>query len=256
MNDHDDFVSRLLLAIHGISEDDLGRPEAPGKWSILDVIAHLGDFEQLIHWRLRMALGQEAPQLPQFDQEALTASHRGEPMATLVERLSFERRTNLTLLDRLTPAENARLGIHPHYGTLTVRELADRAQQHQEKHLRQIERIRTVHGLRPSDAPNTRGMTTGHARDAAIRTFGDVHVRDLWSDGVKRALQVEFPAGSQWPGLDHHVPGPEEVFVVSGDFEDDGTVYGPGTFLHYPAGSSHSPRSTLGCTLFVFYPEG
>lgn len=93
-------------------------------------------------------------------------------------------------------------------------------------------------------------------REGEVRTFGEVRVYDLWSDGVKRALRVEFPAGAQWPGVDHHVPGAEEVYVVSGDFEDGDATYGPGTFLHYPAGSSHSPRSSTGCTLFVFYPEG
>ena len=48
----------------------------------------------------------------------------------------------------------------------------------------------------------------------------------------------------------------EEVYVLSGDFDDGGSVYRTGTFLHHPAGSSHSPRSTEGCRLFVFYPEG
>lgn len=253
---NDDFVSRLLLAIHGISTDDLGMPEAAGKWSILDVIAHLGDFEQLTHRRLRLVLGHETPQLPQFDQEALVATHQGEPLALLVEQLAFARRTNFALLARLTPAERTRIGVHPSYGPLTITEMLDRAQQHQAKHLAQIERIRQNLGLAVSESPQTGGAESRHARDSAVRMFGEVRVRDLWHDGVKRALQVEFPAGSQWPGLDYHVPGPEEVFVVSGDFEDGGTVYGPGTFLHYPAGSSHSPRSTSGCTLFVFYPEG
>jgi hypothetical protein len=253
---NDDFVSRILLAIHGISADGLGTPEAEDKWSILDVIAHLGDFEQLTHWRLRLVLGHHAPQLAQFDQQVLVATHRGERLSTLVEQLAFARRMNLTLAARLTPEERVRIGVHPNFGPLTINEMLDRAQKHQERHLAQIERIRKNLGLTVSESPQTDGAESGHARDAAIRSFGDVRVRDLWNDGVRRALQVEFPAGSQWPGLDHHVPGPEEVFVVSGDFEDGGTVHGPGTFLHYPAGSSHSPRSTSGCTLFVFYPEG
>jgi quercetin dioxygenase-like cupin family protein len=253
---NDDFVSRLLLAIHGISVHDLGTPEAEGKWSILDVIAHLGDFEQLTQWRLRLVLGEDTSQLAQFDQQMLVATHRGERLSDLVEQLAFARRMNLTLAARLTPEERGRVGVHPNFGPLTINEMLDRAQRHQERHFAQIERIRKNLGLAVSELPQTGGAESGHARDAAIRMFGEVRVRDLWNDGVKRALQVEFPAGSQWPCLDHHVPGPEEVFVVSGDFEDNGTVYGPGTFLHYPAGSSHSPRSTEGCTLFVFYPEG
>jgi anti-sigma factor ChrR (cupin superfamily) len=44
--------------------------------------------------------------------------------------------------------------------------------------------------------------------------------------------------------------------VLSGDLGDGANVYPAGTFLHHPAGSSHSPRSKEGCRLFVFYPEG
>jgi hypothetical protein len=251
----DDFVSRLLLAIHGIAENDLRTPEGEGRWSILDVIAHLGDFEQLTGTRLRLILAHDTPQLPAIDQEPLVATHRGEPQAELLEHLGFYRRSNLALVARLGDAGRTREGVHPQYGALTVTQLMERAQIHQEKHLGQVERIKRVHGLTASDAPQN-AHAAAHASTANVRAIGDVRVRDLWQSGVRRALQVDFPAGSQWPGLDHHVPGPEEVYVVTGDFDDGGKVYGPGSFLHYPAGSSHSPRTTEGCTLFVFYPEG
>lgn len=252
----DDFLSRLLLAIHGLADDDLRTPESGGKWSIFDVIAHLADFEGVVNTRLKLALAHDAPPFPSFDQEAFVLSHRGEPLAPLLEQLGFFRRMNHSLLARVTPTQRGRTGIHPSFGPLTITDVEARAQKHAERHLLQIERIRDAHGLAPSQSSQLAGMQSGHARNAAVRTFGDVQVRDLWQNGVKRALQVDFPPGAQWPGLDHHVPGPEEVFVVTGDFEDAGTVYGPGTFLHYPAGSSHSPRSTGGCRLFVFYPEG
>jgi hypothetical protein len=252
----DDFLSRLLLAIHGIAEEDLGRPEGEGRWSILEVLAHLTDFEQLGGLRLRAILASENPPLAQLDQVAMAATHHGESLASLVEQFGFHRRQRLALAARLDATQRARTGVHPDYGVLTIDELLERAEIHQEKHLGQIIDITKTLGLQSSEAPQTAGAEAARS-SASIRNFGDgVRVRDLWRSGVKRALQVEFDAGAQWPGLDHHVPGPEEVFVVAGDFEDDGNVYGPGTFLHYPAGSSHSPRSSAGCTLFVFYPEG
>lgn len=218
---NDDLLSRLLLAIHGIADEDLRKPEGNAKWSIFDVIAHLGDYELLTQWRLR---GVEAA----FDGNAFVAMHRGERLADVLEQLSFFRRMNL--------------GRH-----------TERAHNHQEKHLGQIERIKRTLGLAASEQPQNAHEV---GREGGARTFGEVRVHDLWQNGVKRALRVEFPAGAQWPGLDHHLPGPEEVYVLSGELEDGGTTYGAGTFLHYPAGSSHSPRSAEGCTLFVFYPEG
>lgn len=53
-----------------------------------------------------------------------------------------------------------------------------------------------------------------------------------------------------------HGPGPEEVYVVSGAFHDGFREYPAGTFIHAPAGSSHIPQTSTGCTLFVFYPRG
>ena len=86
---------------------------------------------------------------------------------------------------------------------------------------------------------------------------GAVRVRTLWrSESGAVAQFVEIEAGGCWEGVDLHEPGPEEVFVVSGVFNDGVRDYPAGTFIHNPAGSSHVPQSKTGCTLFVFYPEG
>ncbi|HLA12116.1 MAG TPA: cupin domain-containing protein [Pyrinomonadaceae bacterium] len=86
---------------------------------------------------------------------------------------------------------------------------------------------------------------------------GAVRVRTLWpSDSGAVAQFVEIDAGGCWEGVDLHEPGPEEVFVVSGVFNDGVRDYPAGSFIHNPAGSSHVPQSKTGCTLFVFYPEG
>lgn len=81
--------------------------------------------------------------------------------------------------------------------------------------------------------------------------------RDLWvgEDGQK-ALILEFLPGSRFLDLDVHSPGPEEVFVLSGVFNDGVADHPAGTFLHHPAGSAHVPQSTEGCVLFVLFPEG
>jgi anti-sigma factor ChrR (cupin superfamily) len=62
--------------------------------------------------------------------------------------------------------------------------------------------------------------------------------------------------GQFWALLNIHLPGAEEVFVVSGTFCDGKNSYPAGTFIHNPAGSSHVPQSEQGCVLFVFFPEG
>lgn len=252
-----DFQSRLLLAIHGIGENDLGRVEKDGGWSILDVIAHLGDVELLTAWRLRLMLVEDEPELPRFSQnEWLARLHDRESLAERLEVFWSLRRQNERLIRSLSADDLQRRALHPRLGRITVAELVESLREHQERHLGQVERIKQTLGLQVSTESSLAGVVAGVANGAS-RTLGPgVRVHDLWSEGVHRALQVELDAGAQWPGLDYHVPGPEEVFVVSGDFNDGARRYDAGTFLHHPAGSSHSPTSESGCVLFVFYPEG
>jgi ChrR Cupin-like domain len=103
-----------------------------------------------------------------------------------------------------------------------------------------------------------------HVGDAETSEVGNgIVVHRLYRSGpeptARRALLVRFPANSQWPGVDVHEPGPEDVYVVRGTFHGltgEASVHGPGTFLHCAAGTSHAPSTETGGELFVYYPEG
>ncbi|HUR82274.1 MAG TPA: DinB family protein [Thermoanaerobaculia bacterium] len=256
MNELRDFHSRLLLSIHGIAEEDLRRPEREGKWSIADVISHLGDLELIYAVRIRSMLAGTPGTLQVLPQDAwVERVHRREPLPELLEQFWFHRRMNLDLLARLSEEELSRGGMHPDYGALTIRDAFERIRNHDAKHLRQIERIQSTLGLRSSEDMHLTGIVPGTNLGEKQIAEG-IRVRTLWADGVKRALEVEIDAGAAWPELDHHVPGPEEVYVLSGELGDGKNVFPAGTFVHHPAGTSHVPQSAGGCKLFVFYPEG
>ena len=252
------FQSTLLTAIHGIHEKDLRRPEKPGRWSILEVIAHLSDLELVCTVRMRAILATDRPTLQKLEQESwVSRVHTSDTRDEILEQFWFLRRMNLSFLERLDDGQRSRIGIHPQFGEMSIDSVATLLETHQAKHLRQIENIKLTLGLASSSEPWLDGVVSASAENAPVRSPGDgVHVRTIWQNGVRRALQVEIDPGKQWPGLDYHVPGPEEVYIVSGDYDDGRGVFGQGTFLHHPAGSSHSPRSENGCVLLVYYPEG
>jgi anti-sigma factor ChrR (cupin superfamily) len=91
----------------------------------------------------------------------------------------------------------------------------------------------------------------------ATDIFPGIRMRNLWqgTNGAKAKI-LEFDAGAKFTTLDLHSPGPEEVFVVSGVFNDGVHDYPTGSFIHNPAGSAHIPQSKQGCVIFVFFPEG
>jgi hypothetical protein len=69
---------------------------------------------------------------------------------------------------------------------------------------------------------NFEGVVAANWMDIpAKEIFPGIRKRILWqdADGAK-AQMLEIDAGATFPSLDVHAPGPEEVFVVSGEFND------------------------------------
>ncbi|MDR3456560.1 MAG: cupin domain-containing protein [Verrucomicrobiae bacterium] len=79
-----------------------------------------------------------------------------------------------------------------------------------------------------------------------------VRVKDLSVD-ARRGTSVklyELAAGARFPG--HHHSGPEECYVLAGDFHVEGRVLHGGDFHHAEGESDHEESFTEhGCTLLV-----
>jgi quercetin dioxygenase-like cupin family protein len=66
-------------------------------------------------------------------------------------------------------------------------------------------------------------------------------------------VMTRMAAGSSIPAHSH-TRADETVFVVEGDFVEDGVTYGPGSFFVGRAGSVHGPhRSAGGCVLLTTF---
>ena len=51
--------------------------------------------------------------------------------------------------------------------------------------------------------------------------------------------------------IPHVHEGNEDYLILEGELiESDGTVLGPGTFVHYEPGTRHNSRTETGCLLF------
>ena len=73
---------------------------------------------------------------------------------------------------------------------------------------------------------------------------------DRVGEEVARATSiVRYAANSRFSAHTHG--GGEEFLVLEGVFSDEHGDYGPGSYLRNPPGSSHTPFSREGCTIFV-----
>ena len=131
-------------AVEGLTLQQLRRPEAPGKWSIAQVLQHLADSDLVWGWRVRLILAQDRPAITGYDQDlwAERLHYADADAAQALEQLRVLRRGNLALIERATPQDLKRVGVHSERGEESVEYLCGLYAGHDLLHLRQIARIR------------------------------------------------------------------------------------------------------------------
>jgi DinB superfamily len=119
-------------------------PEAPGKWSIRDVIQHLADSELVGGFRLRMVMAHERPSLTGYDQDLWASRLRycDVDVSDALEQFTVVRRANMRIWEHLSPADLARVGMHSERGEESLELMRRLYAGHDLLHLRQLERIR------------------------------------------------------------------------------------------------------------------
>lgn len=97
----------------------------------------------------------------------------------------------------------------------------------------------------------TLGLATFNVDDVPTITVGPgCHRRDLKPRPGLRAWIVDMEPGSEWPYVDQHDGGGEDVFIVSGELIEGEIRLPAGTYLHFEPHSSHRPRTESGVRLF------
>ena len=133
----------LQRTIEERTSEEIRTPEAPGKWAVREVIQHLADSDLVWGWRVRLILSQDRPPLTGYDQDSW-ADRLG--YAESDPREAFEafrvlRRANLRLVERASPEDLRRVGVHAERGDESLEHLIRLYAGHDILHLRQIERI-------------------------------------------------------------------------------------------------------------------
>ena len=130
------------------SEAELRRPEAPGKWSVAEVVQHLSDSELVFGFRVRMVLAHDRPPLVGYDQDlwASRLRYRDSDHDEAMALFTALRLANVRLLAGASPAEMLRAGVHAERGEQTLEEMVRLYAGHDLVHLQQIERIRRSWG--------------------------------------------------------------------------------------------------------------
>lgn len=133
----------LRAAVASFPSGKESLPEAPGKWSLIDVVKHLADTEIVYGYRVRMILSHDSPPIQGFDQDrwATNVRYDGASASDFVDLAIAIRLMNLRIYRALGPAELERYGVHSERGNESVWRVLRLCASHDEVHLAQIARI-------------------------------------------------------------------------------------------------------------------
>jgi hypothetical protein len=130
-------IEDLRAAVVGMTaEQVLSRP-IPGKWSTLEVIAHLADTEIYYSDRIERTIALERPLLIGVDERAYPErlNYQALDLAEQLDLFTALRRHGARIL-RLQPAEAwLRVAVHSETGIVTLRQLVFQAVRHVQHHL-------------------------------------------------------------------------------------------------------------------------
>lgn len=142
-------------ALSGVAGEALRRPEAPGKWSLLQVVRHLVDTEVVYGYRVRLTVAENHPRIPGYDQDLWATRlhyHEASP-ADALDELACLRRMNLRFYRVLDDGERKRSGLHDERGEESVEKIIRMLAAHDLVHRRQLQRIRGALGLPATESP-------------------------------------------------------------------------------------------------------
>jgi hypothetical protein len=136
-------AKKLKRMINGVPARKLRKRPAADKWSVSEIVAHLGDAEIVIGFRMRLILGAPGIPIGAYDQDSwVTSGHyeKRDPRKS-VELFRAVREANLALLKSLTPEQWKHYGMHSERGQETIEHIVRMTAGHDMNHLQQIERI-------------------------------------------------------------------------------------------------------------------
>jgi hypothetical protein len=136
-------AKKLAQLVKGLPAGKLRRRPEPDKWSIAEILAHIGDTEIAVGWRLRSILASPGTPIQGFDQDAWVAVGHYEKRNPhkCIEQFGAAREANLILLKSLTPEQWKHSGMHSERGVESIEHIVNLICGHDINHLEQIEGI-------------------------------------------------------------------------------------------------------------------
>ena len=133
-------IPMLRTLVCPLSDAQIRRKPAPTEWSIVEIVGHLIDTEQLLRYRIIRMTTLDHPAIIPYDQDAavIRNGYQHADLHVLLRTLATERQTTLQTFKGFSPTQLARTGWHLDYGLWVVADVITYLAKHDTMHDQQI----------------------------------------------------------------------------------------------------------------------
>jgi hypothetical protein len=142
-------VTTLKQAVAGMTREQLVVRPVPGKWSTLEVVCHLADFEPILADRMKRVIAEDRPQLLGADEKRFAAAlaYQERDVEEELALIAHTRSQMAKILRRVPDEALGRVGVHNERGELTLERLLTVTTNHIPHHVKFIVEKRQALGL-------------------------------------------------------------------------------------------------------------
>ena len=133
------YTVRLREAVDALNDEELMKTYREGSWTVRQLVHHIADSQLNMYQRLKLALTDDNPTVPPFDEEKWAIQPDTTlPVESSVKMLEGINERIVSLGHSLTDEQLNRSFIHQENGKITVAKKVAKLAWHEEHHLAQI----------------------------------------------------------------------------------------------------------------------
>lgn len=136
----------LRQAVAGMTAEQLKLRPIAGKWSTLEVVCHIADYEPILADRMKRVISHDQPRFEGADPNLFASQlcYHDRDIEEELQIIDVTRKQMARILRQSPPEAFARTGIHAERGPLTLQRLLEITTQHIPHHIRFIEEKRAA----------------------------------------------------------------------------------------------------------------
>lgn len=130
------YTNRLREAVDSLNDEQLNKTYREGAWTVRQLVHHIADSQLNMYQRLKLALTDDNPSVPAFDEEKWAVQPDTKlPVESSIRMLEGINERIVALGQTLTEEQLDRVFIHQVNGKITVAKKVAKLAWHEEHHL-------------------------------------------------------------------------------------------------------------------------